>query len=173
MQILAQSWLVLQLSNSSFYLGLDVFLGQIPVFLFSLFGGVFADRHSRRYILLASQVVQLTCAFTLAGLMYMHIVQVWHIWCLSFFVGFAQSFGGPAYSALIPTLVNKEDLQNAIALNSIQFNLARVVGPALGGLALVKLGSFWCFTLNGISYLAVIASLLAIRPVFVPARTQE
>jgi len=173
MQILAQSWLVLQLSNSSFYLGLDVFLGQIPVFLFSLFGGVFADRHSRRDILLASQVVQLLCAFTLAALMYTHVVQVWHIWCLSFLVGLAQSFGGPAYSALIPTLVNKEDLQNAIALNSIQFNLARVVGPALGGLALVKLGSFWCFTLNGISYLAVIASLLAIRPVFVPAPTQE
>jgi predicted MFS family arabinose efflux permease len=173
MQILAQSWLVLQLSNSSLYLGLDVFLGQIPVFLFSLFGGVFADRHSRRNILLASQVVQLTCAFALAGLMYAHLVQVWHIWCLSFLVGLAQSFGGPAYSALIPTLVKKEDLQNAIALNSIQFNLARVVGPALGGLALVKLGSFWCFTLNGISYLAVIATLLAIRPVFVPARTQE
>ena len=98
-----------------------------------------------------------------------HVVQVWHIWCLSFTVGLAQSFGGPAYSALIPTLVKKEDLQNAIALNSIQFNLARVVGPALGGLALVKLGAFWCFTLNGISYLAVIATLLAIRSDFVPA----
>jgi predicted MFS family arabinose efflux permease len=173
MQILAQSWLVLQLSNSSLYLGLDVFLGQIPVFLFSLFGGVFADRRNRRDILLASQVIQLVCAFSLAALMRTHVVQVWHIWCLSFTVGLAQSFGGPAYSALIPTLVNKEDLQNAIALNSIQFNLARVVGPALGGLALVKLGSFWCFTLNGISYLAVIATLLAIHPFFVPARTQE
>ncbi len=173
MQVLAQSWLVLQLSNSSVYLGLDVFLGQIPVFLFSLFGGVFADRRNRRDILLASQVIQLVCAFTLAALMRTHVVQVWHVWCLSFTVGLAQSFGGPAYSALIPTLVKKEDLQNAIALNSIQFNLARVVGPALGGLALVNLGSFWCFTLNGISYLAVIATLLAIRPVFVPARTQE
>ncbi len=172
MQILAQSWLVYSLSKSSVYLGLDAFFGQIPIFLFSLFGGVFADRKNRRNILLASQMVQLTCAFVLATLVATHVVRVWHIWCLSFTVGLAQSFGGPAYSALIPTLVKKEDLQNAIALNSIQFNLARVVGPALGGLALVKLGAFWCFTLNGISYLAVIATLLAIRPTFVPAATQ-
>jgi len=172
MQILAQSWLVYSLSKSSVYLGLDAFFGQIPIFLFSLFGGVFADRKNRRNILLASQMVQLICAFLLAGLVATHVVQVWHIWCLSFTVGLAQSFGGPAYSALIPTLVKKEDLQNAIALNSIQFNLARVVGPALGGLALVKLGAFWCFTLNGISYLAVIATLLAIRPHFVPPATQ-
>jgi predicted MFS family arabinose efflux permease len=172
MQILAQSWLVYSLSKSSVYLGLDAFFGQIPIFLFSLFGGVFADRKNRRDILLASQMVQLICAFLLAGLVATHVVQIWHIWCLSFTVGLAQSFGGPAYSALIPTLVKKEDLQNAIALNSIQFNLARVVGPALGGLALVKLGAFWCFTLNGISYLAVIATLLAIRPHFVPPATQ-
>jgi predicted MFS family arabinose efflux permease len=173
MQILAQSWLVYQLSNSSFYLGLDAFFGQIPIFLFSLFGGVFADRRSRRGILLASQFVQLTCAFLLAVLVKTDVVRVWHIWCLSFTVGLAQAFGGPAYSALIPTLVKKDDLQNAIALNSIQFNLARVVGPALGGLALLKLGAFWCFTLNGVSYLAVIASLLMIRSTFVPAAKHE
>jgi predicted MFS family arabinose efflux permease len=172
MQILAQSWLVLSISNSPVYLGLDAFFGQIPIFLFSLFGGVFADRKNRRHILLISQFIQLSCAFLLAALWSAHVVRVWHIWCLSFTVGLAQSFGGPAYSALIPTLVKKEDLQNAIALNSIQFNLARVVGPALGGLALVKLGAFWCFTLNGISYLAVIATLLAIRSDFVPPATQ-
>lgn len=173
MQILAQSWLVYQLSNSSFYLGLDAFFGQIPIFLLSLFGGVFADRKSRRSLLLASQFIQLSCAFILSALVWTHVVQVWHIWCLSFTVGVAQSFGGPAYSALIPTLVGKEDLQNAIALNSIQFNLARVVGPALGGMALVKLGAKWCFLLNGFSFLAVIASLLAIRSSFVPAKTEE
>jgi len=172
MQILAQSWLVLSISNSPVYLGLDAFFGQIPIFLFSLFGGVFADRKNRRHILLISQFIQLSCAFLLAALWSAHVVRVWHIWCLSFTVGLAQSFGGPAYSALIPTLVKKEDLQNAIALNSIQFNLARVVGPALGGLALVKLGAFWCFTLNGISYLAVIATLLAIHSDFVPPATQ-
>jgi predicted MFS family arabinose efflux permease len=100
-------------------------------------------------------------------------VKVWQIWCLSFTVGLAQSFGGPAYSALVPTLVGKEDLQNAIALNSIQFNLARVVGPALGGIALIKLGAFWCFALNGVSFLAVIASLLWIHTTFVPTGAQE
>ena len=173
MQILAQSWLVYQLSNSSVYLGLDAFFGQIPIFLFSLFGGVFADRKSRRTLLLMSQVIQLSCAFILAALVGTHIVRVWHIWCLSFTVGVAQSFGGPAYSALIPTLVEKKDFQNAIALNSIQFNLARVLGPALGGLALVKLGAMWCFTLNGISYLAVIFSLLMIRSRFIPSKTEE
>jgi predicted MFS family arabinose efflux permease len=173
MQILAQSWLVYQLSNSSLYLGLDAFFGQIPIFLLSLFGGVFADRKSRRGLLLVSQGIQLSCAFILAALAGFHVVQVWHIWCLSFTVGVAQSFGGPAYSALVPTLVEREDLQNAIALNSIQFNLARVVGPALGGVALVKLGPMWCFLLNGFSFLAVMASLLAIRPRFIPVKTGE
>jgi len=173
MQILAQSWLVYQLSDSSFYLGLDTFFGQIPVFLLSLFGGVFADRRSRRGLLLMSQFIQLTSAFVLAALVATGVVRVWHIWCLSFTVGVAQAFGGPAYSALIPTLVDREDLQNAIALNSIQFNLARVLGPALGGLALAKLGASWCFTLNGISYIAVIVSLLMIRPQFVPEKTAE
>ncbi len=173
MQILAQSWLVYQISKSSVYLGLDAFFGQIPIFLFSLFGGVFADRKNRRTLLLISQCIQLTCAFLLAALAATGVVHVWHIWCLSFTVGLAQSFGGPAYSALIPTLVKKEDLQNAIALNSIQFNLARVVGPALGGIALAKLGAGWCFTLNGISFLAVIASLLAIHLPFTPASSGE
>jgi len=172
MQILAQSWLVYKLSNSSVYLGLDAFFGQIPIFLFSLFGGVFADRKSRRNLLLASQVVQMMCAFLLAGLVETGIVRVWHIWCLSFTVGLAQSFGGPAYSALIPTLVSKEDIPNAIALNSIQFNLARVLGPMLGGIALTKLGAFWCFALNGVSFLAVIFALLMIRVHFVPERKE-
>lgn len=173
MQILAQSWLVYKLSNSSVYLGLDAFFGQIPIFLFSLFGGVFADRSSRRSLLLMSQVVQLLCAFTLAALVATGVVRVWHIWCLSFAVGTAQSFGGPAYSALIPTLVDKEDLQNAIALNSIQFNVARVLGPALGGITLAKLGATWCFGLNGLSFIAVIITLLMIRPRFVPEKSTE
>src|SRR5581483_8456734 len=109
----------------------------------------------------------------LAALVITGFVRVWHIWCLSFTVGVAQSFGGPAYSALIPSLVEKKDLQNAIALNSIQFNLARVVGPALGGIALAKLGASWCFSLNGISYIAVVITLLIIKPKFVPQATSE
>jgi predicted MFS family arabinose efflux permease len=173
MQILAQSWLVYKLSNSSVYLGLDAFFGQIPVFLFSLVGGVLADRRSRRKLLLISQVVQMGSAFLLAGLVLTGVVRVWHIWCLSFTVGLAQSFGGPAYSALVPTLVGREDLRNAIALNSIQFNLARVVGPMLGGIALNKLGAAWCFGLNGLSFVAVIISLLMIRVSFVPEKTED
>ncbi len=170
MQILAQAWLVYKLSNSSVYLGLDAFFGQIPIFLFSLFGGVLADRASRRKLLIVSQIIQMVSAFTLATLVFTGVVQVWHIWCLSFSVGLAQSFGGPAYSALIPTLVDKKDLNNAIALNSIQFNLARVLGPMLGGIALSKLGATWCFALNGLSYLAVIGTLLMVRIRFVPTK---
>ncbi len=173
MQQLAQAWLVFQLTGSTFLLGLDSFLAQIPIFLFSLLGGVFADRIERRKLLLASQVVQLTCAFTLAALFATHTVKIWHILTLSFIVGTAQSFGGPAYQALIPTLVETKDLQNAIALNSIQFNLARIIGPMLGGIALKTLGAAWCFGLNGISFVAVIISLLIIRTRFRPKPTTE
>src|SRR6185436_11784785 len=133
MQKVAQSWLVLDMSKSPFLLGVDAFLGDIPIFLFSLVGGVVADRMDRRRLLILSQVVQLTCAFSLATLIYFHVVQIWHILTLSFVVGTAQSFGGPAYQALVPSLVEPEDLPNAIALQSIQFNLARVVGPVVGG----------------------------------------
>lgn len=176
MQKVAQSWLVLQLSGSPFLLGLDAFLGDIPIFLFSLVGGVAADRMSRRRLLLASQWVQLTCAFTLAAFVATGVVRagrVWPILMLSFIVGTAQSFGGPAYQALVPALVEKEDLPNAIALNSIQFNLARVIGPVLGGIALTKLGAVWCFSLNGVSFVAVIISLVMLQPGFLPQGTRE
>ena len=171
MQIVAQSWLVLDISKSARMLGLDAFLGNIPIFLFSLVGGVVADRVSRRRLLLASQWVQLTCAFTLAALIATGAVRIWHILTLSFVVGTAQSFGGPAYLALIPTLVEKEDLPNAIALNTIQFNLARVIGPVLGGIALTKFGAVWCFSLNGVSFIAVIISLVLLRMTFKPQPT--
>ncbi len=173
MQKLAQSWLVLQLSGSPFLLGLDSFLGEIPIFLFSLVGGVVADRYDRRKLLLASQVVQMSCAFLLTLLIALHVVRVWHILSLSFVVGFAQAFGGPAYQALIPSLVGPKDLTNAIALNSIQFNLARIIGPVLGGLALTYLGAAWCFGLNGLSFVAVIISLLIVQTRYVPAGSSE
>ncbi|MEX2264579.1 MAG: MFS transporter [Bryobacteraceae bacterium] len=173
MQKVAQSWLVLEMSKSPFLLGLDAFLGEIPIFLFSLAGGVVADRMDRRKLLIASQLVQMTCAFLLTGLILTDVVQVWHILTLSFVVGLAQAFGGPAYQALVPSLVEPEDLPNAIALNSIQFNLARVIGPVLGGLALSKLGFAWCFSLNGISYIAVIVSLLLLKANYVPKRSGE
>jgi predicted MFS family arabinose efflux permease len=173
MQEVAQNWLVLQLTNSPFLLGLDAFLGDIPIFLFSLFGGVLADRIDRRYILIGSQVVQMISAMTLAALIWTDHVQIWEILGLSFVVGTAQSFGGPAYSALVPSLVEKEDVPNAIALNSIQFNLARVIGPVIGGLAMKYVGAGWCFFLNSLSFLAVIISLLQLRINFSPPRTGE
>jgi predicted MFS family arabinose efflux permease len=173
MQIVAQSWLVYKLSNSAFLLGLDTFLAGIPIFLFSLFGGVLADRVERRRLLLGSQWTQMATAFTLTLLVILNVVQVWHILCLSFVTGFAQAFGGPAYQALIPTLVEKEDMPNAIALNSIQFNIATVIGPTLGGVALVKLGDAWCFGLNGLSFLAPILSLFMLRIRFIPQPTKE
>ena len=173
MQQLAQSWLVFEISGSSRLLGLDAFLGQIPIMLLSLVGGVVADRVDRRRILLASQFVQMGCAFLLTALVATGTVQVWHILCLSFTVGMAQAFGGPAYQALIPMLVKSEDLPNAIALNSIQFNLARIIGPVLGGLALSKLGAAWCFGLNGLSYIAVVITLWMVKARFTPESGKE
>jgi predicted MFS family arabinose efflux permease len=174
MQIVAQNWLVYTLSNNDpFYLGLDAFLGQAPIMMFSLFGGVIADRRDRRTMLLMSQYIQMFCAFTLTALFFFHVVHVWHILCLSFIVGVAQSFGGPAYQALIPTLVGPEDYPNAIALNSIQFNLARIVGPTIAGVTLAKLSATWCFGLNGLSFIAVIVSLYAVQVRFIPAKTSE
>ena len=169
MQSTAQNWLVLEISGSPFYLGLDAFLGQIPIFLLSLVGGVIADRYDRRLLLIGSQIVQLLCAFTLAALFAFKLVLIWHILTLSFIVGVAQAFGGPAYQALVPSLVAREDLPNAIALNSIQFNLARVIGPVLAGLTLHSLGAQWCFTLNGLSYIAVICSLWFVKPRYTPS----
>ena len=173
MQQAAQAWLVYDLSHDSFYLGLDAFLAQVPIILLSLVGGVIADRMNRRNLLLMSQYIQMGSAFVLTLLVATHRVQVWEILCLSFVVGVGQAFGGPAYQALLPTLVGKDDIQNAIAMNSIQFNLARVIGPTIGGVALVKLGADWCFGLNGLSFLAVIASLYMIQVKYVPAKTSE
>jgi len=174
MQTAAQAWLVYELSqHSSFFLGLDQFLGQIPIVFLALLGGVVADRHDRRKVLLMSQYIQMTTAFLLATLVFTGVVHVWHILCLSVIVGIAQSFGGPSYSALIPSLVPKEHLQNAISLNSIQFNLARVIGPSLGGVALVALGAAWCFVFNGVSFIAVIVTLYLIHTMFVPAPSRE
>jgi MFS family permease len=174
MQTAAQAWTVYELSKgNSLFLGIDVFMAQIPIVLFALVAGVLADRRDRRTILLGSQYTQMACAFTMATLAFTGLIQVWHIWILSFIVGTAQAFGGPSYSALIPTLVPKEHLPNAIALNSIQFNLARVIGPTLGGIALTAFGAAWCFGLNGLSFLVVIATLYIINVSFVPQRSRE
>jgi MFS family permease len=177
MQSVAQSWLVLTLTGSAFYLGLDAFLGQLPIMLFTLLGGIVADRYDRRRVLLGSQYVQMTSAFTLAALVYFQVVRpapgppghavsitVWFVLGLSFANGCAQAFGGPAHQSLVPSLVEKKDLPNAVALNSVQFNLARVIGPLLAAAALASYGTVFCFTANGLSFLAVIVALLALTP---------
>ncbi len=173
MQIVAQGWLIYRLSHSARLLALDQVLGGLPIFLFSLFTGVIADRVERRKILLASQYVQMLSASVLTVLVATGAVHVWQIICLSFLSGCAQAFGAPAYQALIPTLVDKEDMPNAIALNSIQFNVAVMVGPALAGQALAKLGEKWCFGLNALSFLAPIISLSIISARFLPLKTTE
>src|SRR5579859_4121962 len=173
MQIVAQGWLIYQLSHSQRLLGLNEFLAGLPIFLFTLVGGVVADRVERRKILLMSQYVQMASAGVLTLLVMFGVVHVWHILCLSFVSGLAQAFGGPAYQALIPTLVDRDDMPNAIALNSIQFNLAVAVGPALAGITLARLGEKWCFGLNALSFLAPIISLSMISARFLPEVTTD
>jgi MFS family permease len=173
MQVVAQGWLIYNLSHSAFLLALDQVLQATPIFLFSLIGGVIADRFERRHLLMASQWVQMACAMLLTVLVGFHAIRVWHMLTCSFIAGFAQAFGGPAYQALIPNLVDKEDMPNAISLMSIQFNAAVLVGPALGGLAFAKLGATWCFGLNALSFLAPIIALGLLTVRFLPVKTTE
>ena len=172
MQIVAQNWLVLSITDSAFFLGLDAFLQQLPIMLFTLIGGVLADRYDRRRTLIASQFVQMSTSAALALLMYFQVVEIWHILLLSFITGLAQAFGGPAYQSLVPSLVAKKDLPNAVALNSIQFNVARVIGPMLFGATLVAFGATdgnesqamnAAFALNALSFLVVIYTLMSLR----------
>jgi len=179
MQKVAQNWLVLTItgSSSAFFLGLDSFLGELPILLFSLVGGVIADRHDRRRLLLMSQYIQMATAFTLAALVYFNRIHIWQVLTLSVITGLAQAFGGPAHQSLLPSLVSKDDVPNAIAFNSIQFNLARVIGPLMAGAALAAFGMAACFGLNGLSFLAVIAAIMALRirhaPPLGPSRLRE
>lgn len=162
-QRFAQQWLILSLTGSAFFLGLNTFLAELPLLLFTLIGGVIADRHDRRYLLMGSQAVQMICALTLTAIVFFDVTRVSHILVLSFIAGLAQAFGGPAFQSLIPSLVPRQHLPNAVALNSIQFNLAQAVGPAIGGVVLVALGMAACFGLNGLSFLVVIIVLWRMR----------
>jgi hypothetical protein len=158
----AQSWLVF---IDRFSVSLIRLVSATPILLFS--DPAWWPTGWRRR-LLTSQYLQMTFALTLAVLIYFDRVSVWHILLLSFLTGTAQAFGGPAYQSLIPTLVEKKDISNAIALNSIQFNLARIIGPVLAGLAFTALGAAACFLLNGVSFLAVIFSLSSFKSRIVP-----
>lgn len=174
MQNFAQSWLVFELTESNFYKGIDDFLGQLPVLLFMLIGGVIADRHDRRKLLTGSQYVQAVSAFALAALIFWDRVEVWHIFALSFITGCGQAFGGPAYQSLLPQLVPRRDLPNAIALNSTQFNLSRLLGPTAGLAVLATVGAAACFALNGLSFFIVVIALSALHlPAHVPAKSHR
>ena len=173
MQQVALSWLVHELTDSSFYLGLMAFLADLPIILFSLVGGVIADRADRRKLLLGSQYTQMLSAFVLTALVAKDVVNIWHILALVFISGVGQSFGGPAYQALIPGLVKKEEVPNAIALNSIQFNLAQMVGPMISAPVMAFGGATLAFGLNGLSFFAVVVSLYMIKATFIPKKTGD
>jgi MFS family permease len=163
MQAVAQGWLVLQLTNSPFWLGLDAFMATAPGFVLTLLGGVFADRIDRRRLLLYTQVVAGLAALALAALVATSVVNRWMVLAFSFVTGCCMSLASPSYLAMTYDLVGREDLANAIAMNSTQFQLSRVVGPALAGVAFRVFGLAGCFFANGVSFIAVVAALWMVR----------
>lgn len=169
MQTVAQSWLVYRLTKSGFKLGAVGFASQIPVFLFAPLGGIVADRNNRKYVVIATQTASMLLAFILAGLTLLNYIQVWHVFVLAALLGVVNAFDIPGRQSFLVDMVGKDDLMNAIALNSSMFNGARVIGPAVAGVLVARLGEGWCFFANAVSYIAVIAGLLLMR-VHAPAR---
>src|SRR2546422_3607332 len=163
MQAVAQGWLVLQLTNSPFWLGFDGFMSTAPGLLLTLAGGVFADLMDRRTLLIYTQIVAGLAALTLGILVVTHVVQVWMILGLSFVTGCCLAMAGPSYMALVFDLVGREDLANAVALNSTQFQLARVLGPVFAGVGFKLFGLAGCFFANGLSFAAVVIGLGVVR----------
>ncbi len=164
MQYLAMSWLVYRLTNSLFTLGVIGFASQITVFLVSPFSGVWADRWNRRRTVIITQILAMLQAFVLAGLVMSGAVRVWHIVLLSIFLGLVNAFDMPMRQAFTMDMIrNKDDLGNAIALNSLIFNLARFVGPMVAGFVVASYGEGVCFLFNGLSYIAVIIALFMIK----------
>jgi len=163
MQTVAQSWLVYRLTGSSLKLGLVGFASQIPVFIMAPIGGTAADRVNRHRVIIATQTISMVLALILAGLTLTHRVQVPHILILAVLLGLVNAFDIPARQAFLVEMVGREDLMNAIALNSSMFNGARIIGPAVAGILVAKIGEGWCFFANGVSYIAVIIGLLMMR----------
>jgi len=163
MQSTAQGFLIYQLTDSPLYLGLVAGASGFATWALMLFAGVVADRVPRRTVLVITQTVMMLLAFVLAALTFLHWVQVWHIVLLAFLLGIASAFDAPARQAFVLEMVEREDLTNAIALNATMFNTAVAIGPAAAGFAYAAFGPAWCFTLNGISFIAVIAALLRMR----------
>ena len=164
MQQMAISWLIYRITNSAFMLGIVGFLGQLPTLILTPFAGVFADRYNRHRILIITQALEMVQAFILAALIMSGMVSVWNIVILTVFLGVVVAFDAPARHAFVVEMVsNKEDLSNAIALNSLAFNAARLIGPAIAGILVAIVGEGMCFFINGVSYLAVIFALLSMR----------
>jgi MFS family permease len=169
MQTVAQSWLVYRLTGSGLQLGAVGFASQIPVFLFAPLGGIVADRSNRKHVVIATQAASMVLAFILAALALTHYVKVWHVFVLAALLGVVNAFDIPGRQSFLVDMVGKDDLMNAIALNSSMFNGARVIGPAVAGVLVARLGEGWCFFANGVSYIAVIAGLMLMN-VHAPAR---
>lgn len=163
MQTIAQGWLVLRLTNAPFYLGLVSFMNSLPIFLFSLPGGVIADRFDKRKILIFTQACSLCLSLLLTVLTFFKVIEVWHIMVIATVFGVVNSFDLPSRQSFTIEMVGREDLQNAIALNSVSFNAARIVGPAIAGILIAWIGEAGCFFINALSFLAVIISLSIIR----------
>lgn len=163
MQSTAQSYLIYELTQSAAYLALVGFANGVPTIFFTLFGGLAADRFSKRKVIVIAQSAMMVLAGILAVLAFTHLIQPWHIVVLAFLLGVANAFDAPARQAFVVDMVDRENLANAIALNSTIFNLGAIVGPATAGLVYAWLGPAWCFTVNSISFIAVIAALLLMK----------
>ena len=163
MQATAQGFLIFELTQSPAYLGLVGFAAGVPTWLFMLYAGVVADRVSRRRLMVITQTAMMILAFITAGLTFFHLIRSWHIIVLAFGFGVTNAFDAPARQAIVKELVGHEDMTNAIALNSAMFNTSVALGPAFGGVIYALFGPAWCFTINGLSFIAVIAALMAMR----------
>ncbi len=166
MQQIAQSWLVYVLTKSAFYLGLISFLASFPALLFTLFGGVIADRYPRRNILIVTQCLSCLPAVILGILIHLNVINIWHIAAASFILGVATAFDMPARQAFITEIVSHEMITTAVAMQSISFNIARIAGPVFAGFIVTHLSFYMCFYLNALSFIPLILILLSIKPDF-------
>jgi MFS family permease len=164
MQSVAEPWLVLSIGGSSFLLGLDAFAMNAPFWILGLLGGILADRADRSLIIYVFQGIQMLCPVLIVALVALGWVKVWMIIAVSLIVGITDALSAPAFSSLIPSIVSREDLRPALALNSIQFNLSRVLGPAIAGLIMLKYGFLWCFGANAASYIPFFLSVYWLHP---------
>ncbi|MFI5153714.1 MAG: MFS transporter [Chitinophagales bacterium] len=164
MQQIAQPWVVLSLSNSAFWVGLDSFAMNTPGWLFTLWGGVLADRYDRKRVVLFFQTIQFLCIITMVILLILSWLKVWMIVIISFLVGLTDSLSMPSFQSIIPSIVEKKDIHKAVSLNSTQFNLSRILGPAIAGVVIVRFGAVACFSANAASYIPFFLSLYFIYP---------